>query len=305
MVSKTTRTKPPLSTPVVEGAPLAWSVERRLAFVEERLFWLGEVNRMDLVRRFGVSMSQASGDIARYLALDPPGLGYDKSAKRYVAGDDFKPVLAAPAAGRFLGELRLVDLGILPAEETMLGVVPAFDATPLPERKIDAFVLRALMRAMREGRALDIAYQSMSRPQPVRRTIEPHALAHDGFRWHARAFDHDNGDFRDFVLGRMSKPKLAGAAMSKPKDDTEWHGFIDIIIAPHPGLTPAQAQAISIDYGIRGPTATIAVRRALLFYALRQLGLDVKPGARPAQEQHIVLVNRAKVMQVVTRKMEA
>src|SRR5437763_10585530 len=115
-------TKPIRSRESSAAAPspddaLRWSVERRLAFVEERLFWLGEVNRMDLVRRFGVSMSQASGDIARYLALDPPGLGYDKSAKRYVAGDDFKPVLAAPAAGRFLGELRLVDLGILPAEE--------------------------------------------------------------------------------------------------------------------------------------------------------------------------------------------
>src|SRR6266436_548714 len=219
MVSKNKRIRSHLSTPPVEGAPLPWSVERRLAFVEERLFWLGEVNRMDLVRRFGVSMSQASGDIARYLALDPPGLGYDKSVKRYVAGDDFKPVLAAPAAGRFLGELRLVDLGILPAEETMLGVVPAFDATPLPERKIDAFVLRAVMRAMREGRAIDIAYQSMSRPQPVRRTIEPHALAHDGFRWHARAFDREGREFRDFVLGRLSRPKLSEPAGSTPDDD--------------------------------------------------------------------------------------
>src|ERR1700730_18350681 len=79
-------------------APLRWSVERRLAFIEERLFWLGEVNRTDLVRRFGVSMSQASADIARYLAHDPPGVTYDKSAKRYVAGEEFRPVLAPPSA---------------------------------------------------------------------------------------------------------------------------------------------------------------------------------------------------------------
>jgi hypothetical protein len=65
-------------------------VEQRLAFIEERLFWLGEVNRTDLVRRFGVSMSQASGDIARYLALAPAGVGYDKSAKRYVAAGAFR-----------------------------------------------------------------------------------------------------------------------------------------------------------------------------------------------------------------------
>jgi hypothetical protein len=37
------------------------------------------------------------------------------------------------------------------------------------------------------------------------------------------------------------------------------------------------------------------VRRALLFYALKRLGLDVAPDARPAHMQHIVLVNRDEV----------
>src|ERR1700724_4794327 len=121
--------------------PLRWSVERRLAFVEERLFWRGEVNRTDLVRRFGVSMSQASADIARYLAHDPPGVIYDKSAKRYAAQPDFRPLLAKPNATRFLGELRLVEVGILAVDDTMLGVVPPFDTTPVPERRIDPLVL--------------------------------------------------------------------------------------------------------------------------------------------------------------------
>src|SRR5262245_16353274 len=105
-------------------ASLRWSVERRLAHIEERLYWLGTVNRTDLVRRFGVSMSQASADIARYLAQAPRGLAYDKSAKCYVAGEEFRPVLAPPDAARLLGELRLVDLGILPVADTMLGDIP-------------------------------------------------------------------------------------------------------------------------------------------------------------------------------------
>ena len=103
---------------------MRWSVERRLAFIEERLYWLGHVNRTDLVRRFGVSMSQASGDIARYLALAPQGVAYDKRAKRYAAAADFRPVLSKPDARRFLGELRLVDQGILAAEDTTLRGVP-------------------------------------------------------------------------------------------------------------------------------------------------------------------------------------
>jgi hypothetical protein len=279
-------------------------VERRLAFIEERLFWLGEVNRTDLVSLFGVSMSQASVDIARYLALEPPGIDYDKSAKHYVAGERFRPVLAKPDASRFLGELRLVDFGILPVGETMLGTVPAFDATPVPERPVDPFVLRAVLRAIRGARALEVAYQSMSRTEPMRRTIEPHALGHDGFRWHTRAFDHESGEFRDFVLGRLAKPKIADEARSKAEDDVDWQSFVELVIAPHPKLTPAQSRAISIDYGIRDGSITIRVRRALLFYALKRLGLDVSPEVRPPSEQHIILVNRDEIQSLMIRRSE-
>jgi predicted DNA-binding transcriptional regulator YafY len=280
------------------GSPeseLRWSVERRLAFIEERLFWVGEVNRLDLVRRFGVSLSQASADIARYLALRPR-VAYDKSAKRYVPEEDFRPLLAPPDAGRLLGELPLVELGVLAPADTLLGLVPPFSAAPIVARAVDAQVLRAVLRAIREARALDVVYQSMSRPAPARRRIEPHALVDDGFRWHVRGFDHETDSFRDFVFGRIAKPKLAGAAVRARADsDHDWQSFVALKIAPHPKLTAAQARAIALDYGMRGGSVTIRMRRALLFYALRRLGLDIPQNARPPHEQHIVLLNRAEI----------
>ena len=288
-----------------QGAGLRWSIERRLAFIEERLFWLGHVNRTDLVRRFGVSMSQASGDIARYLAMDPQGVAYDKRAKRYAAEQDFEPVLARPDARRFLGELRLVDLGILSPEDTLLGALPPFDATPVPERAIDPSVLRVILNAIREKRAIDTLYQSMTRPNPSRRVIEPHALAHDGFRWHARAFDRETGMFRDFVLGRLGRPKLAGPALSVAHQDDDWQSLVPLLIAPHPKLTPAQARAIAVDYRIKGRSLRLEVRRALLFYALKRLGLDVKEDARPPHEQHITLLNRDEIEKQLGRRAES
>jgi len=94
------------------------------------------------------------------------------------------------------------------------------------------------------------------------------------------------------VLGRLSKARLGEAAGSDPHDDSGWQTRIDLLIAPHPKLTEAQAAAIALDYGMRGGKCTISVRRALLFYALRRLGLDVAANVRPANEQHIVLLNR-------------
>jgi hypothetical protein len=85
-------------------------------------------------------------------------------------------------------------------------------SAPLPERANDPLVLRAVLRAMRERRALDVLYQSMSRPSPMQRVIEPHALAHDGFRWHARAYDRETKDSSVSVL--MSRPRQDRRASS-------------------------------------------------------------------------------------------
>ena len=54
------------------------------------------------------------------------------------------------------------------------------------------------------------------------------------------------------------------------------------------GRSAAQAKAIRLDYGISGSAATLRVRRALLFNALKRLGLDTKPDARPPHVQQIV-----------------
>lgn len=298
MVGKTRRTLESRGKPADGG--LRWSVERRLAFIEERLFWVGEVNRGDLVGRFGVSESQASKDIARYLELAPAGLSYDKSAKRYVAGDDFRPALAPPDAVRFLGELRLAELGIVPVDVTLSGAGIPFDTAPLPERAVDAYVLRVLLIAIRDRRALSVTYQSMSREEPMRRVLIPHALAFDGFRWHVRAYDLESGGFRDFVIGRISKPKGDRAAPHPAESDADWFSFVDLLVGPHPGLTAAQKRAISIDYGIVRGASRLKVRRALLFYALKRLGLDVPPDTRPPNEQHIVLLNRDEVLKAAS-----
>jgi hypothetical protein len=301
MVGKTRRTRESSST-VGGDKNLRWSIERRLAFIEERLFWLGNVNRVDLISRFGVSPSQASKDIARYLELAPPGLVYDKSAKRYAAVENFRPVIAKPNAGRFLGALRLADLGIVSDEETLAAAAIPFDATPVPERTIDPYVLRAVLAAIRDRHALTVTYQSMSREEPARRKIAPHAIAHDGFRWHARAFDEVSGSFRDFVLGRMSRPKPDRTSSPGSEDDRDWQSFVELVIAPHPRLTRAQSRAIAIDYGILRKASRLKVRRALLFYALKRLGLDVPENTRPPHEQHIVLVNRKEIETLVAAR---
>ena len=135
----------------------------------------------------------------------------------------------------------------------------------------------------------------MSSPEPSWRWIAPHALVFDGFRWHARAHCDRSGAFKDFVLSRIAETRSSKASEALASRDQDWQDDVDLIIAPHPQLSAGQRKAIELDYGMEGGKAAIPVKRALLYYALKRLGLDTDPSARRPQDQQIILLNRAEI----------
>jgi hypothetical protein len=50
--------------------------------------------------------------------------------------------------------------------------------------------------------------------------------------------------------------------------------MVELVVGPHPDLSPNQRRVIEMDYGMENGRVTIPVRRALLYYALKRLGLD-------------------------------
>lgn len=96
-----------------DRSELRWGVEQRLEFIEFRLFWEGHVNRSDLMEQFGLSVNQASTDLNRYIGFAPDNMVYDKSARTYVRGSDFKAQFLEPDASRYLAQLRSLADGIL------------------------------------------------------------------------------------------------------------------------------------------------------------------------------------------------
>ncbi|WP_372084978.1 WYL domain-containing protein [Tistrella mobilis] len=270
---------------------LRWGVERRLEFIEFRLFWEGYVNRGDLMEMFGISVQQASTDLNRYLGLAPDNMAYDKSAKTYVRRANFAPLFLTPDASHYLSQLRSVADGILDKADAWIGNLPEFDAAPTPVRGVDARTLQAVATAIRRGESVKIKYQSLTRPEPKWRWIAPHAVGSDGFRWHARAFCEIDLTFKDFVLSQIMETRGTRPRSCDPADDTDWHEHVVLEIGPHPGLSETQQKVIALDYGMRAGKAKIKVRSAFLYYALRRLGLDTDPAARLPHDQQIVLLN--------------
>lgn len=275
---------------------LKHSIEERFAFVEFRLFWHGRINRADLIQKFGVSPTQASQDFKLYTELMPSNIVYDGVEKAYLCGKKFAPRYADLSAETYLSPLLSISSGLQKPEDTLLRTVPSFHVSPNPTRGVSPMVLRSVVRAVDNAEALEVRYQSMSSPEPAWRWIEPHAFAHDGFRWHVRAFCLKGGIFKDFLLSRIIETRRGPgsiAATSSGDQDIDWATDVTLVIGPHPDLSPSQQKAIRLDYGMSEEgSAEIKIKRSMLYYALKRLGLDTDPAARRPQDQQIVLLNR-------------
>ncbi|NCP12879.1 MAG: WYL domain-containing protein [Sphingomonadales bacterium] len=282
---------------------MRWGVEQRLEFIEFRLFWEGEINRSDLVEQFGVSVPQASKDLSLYQERAPGNLRYDTRAKRYLAEPEFMLRFLDPDPDVYLSRLRSVTEGVVPVEDSWFGAMPLADAAITPRREVDIEVLRAILRAVREDRSVNVLYQSMNRvrPDPIWRRFTPHAFGYDGFRWHVRAYCHLEHCFKDFLLPRILEIGEFGASGESGAADWLWHNYFDIIIAPHPGLTPSQQMVVAKDYGLSDGTGAVSVRYAMLFYVLKKLNLLGNPEKEDPRRQHIVAVNKRAVQEALDK----
>ena len=291
-------------TEKVEGEArqgLRWGVERRLEFIDFRLFWDGRINRSDLTEQFGISIPQASTDLARYQEMAPDNLTYDPSLKCYLATETYRPVFEVEDAGRYLAQLNSLASGTIAREEAWLAETPEFRIVPTPGRSVDSRSLKAILRGIRDSLALRIRYQSMSKPEPHWRWITPHALGFDGFRWHVRALCHNDETFKDFVFARIYEIGESRLHAMDSGADKAWFDSVTAIISPHPGLSESQSKAVRLDYDMPEGVRAITVSSAFLYYFLKHMGLDGDPERKRPQDQQIVLVNREEVMAALKR----
>lgn len=268
----------------------------RRAFIEHRIFWHGSIGLADLMDVIGISRAQASKDLNEYIADHPEHLFYDNSARTYVMGEHFEAHYLSIDPSEYLSDLAAIARGAaVPNSEWVINL-PDILTPSIPARGLTPIAVRNVLMACAQRRTLTIEYQSMSSAQPLWRNI-----AHDGFRWHTRGYCFKDRVFKDFVLSRILNSELAEPTEIDAVLDVDWVETITLQIAAHPSLSDNQKQIVELDYGMTDGIAQVPVRKCLLFYNLKRLGLDTAPGTRAPQDQHIVLVNRSEVQSALGR----
>lgn len=287
--------EPPV--PAAESAEpkgLSWGLESRLQFIDFRLRWERRINRMDLTEHFGISVPQASLDIAKYTELAPGNLVYDRSSRTYTAALDFQPLYQRSSAQRYLAELLATKMGVVEPAASFIGSAPETDWAPSPWRTINEQTVEALVQAIRQQEAIRVSYQSMTSLDESIRLLSPHALGYDGFRWHVRAFCHKRQRFSDFVLARILRIDGFETCEVDFGRDVHWHTVLMLVLAPHPDLPAAKKRVLELDYGMEDGQVKLPCRQAFLYYTLRRLGLHTKEAPDPLAQQ-ITLKNREEI----------
>ncbi|MFQ1742303.1 WYL domain-containing protein [Aeromonas veronii] len=245
----------------------------RLAFVELRIRFLGEMRRQDLVSRFGIQSAAASRDLALYKELAPGNIDYDIKGKSYVLGPAFSPVFDFPVAR----VLSWLTQGFGDGEPSIL---KAWVVSDNPSRLThpDLDVLACVTRAIHQAVPLRIDYHSISNGKTVREIV-PFALNDNGLRWHVRAFDRKTQEFRDFVITRIRHPSVlegqAVVAHERSEQDIQWNRVVELELVPHPDQPRPEITAM--DYAMQGGILKVKLRAATAGYILRKWGVDCSP----------------------------
>lgn len=280
------------------GRDVRWGQARRFEFIEWRAYWVGTVNRRDLEERFGISTPQASVDLRSYQEVAPGNIEYDATGKAYVPAPKFRPKFLKVSAERYLRQLNSILTGSVAPADTWFGSPPPAAVLPIMVRSVEPGTLRMMLRSIRDRKEIDLVYQSFTGTRE--RTMAPHALANDGYRWHVRAWSVDREEFRDFVLSRILSVADSRASNADPNYDMAWYTMVNLKIAPHPELAPEQRATIEHDFGMVNGELVMQTRVALSYYLIRRLNLDFPTSEIPPERQQLVLTNLDEVEQART-----
>lgn len=264
----------------MKSLPDAWAAQSRLRAIERAAWWRGVLGRNDLIEQFSLSPAQATNDLRRYQELNPTALNYDLSEKRYRGSRAMKCVLHEPKLREGLAAF-LGGSGLAVTRPGFDG--PNLAEAALPERGAQPQVERHVLLAALNGLQVKVKYHSASSGQAKERVLAPHAFGWEGSRWHARCFDYDSGEYRDFVLGRIERADWPKDAATDLPKDADWDKVETLRLALNPKLDDGQRKALAMDYGIgRDGVLKIPVRRAMRGYQLKMLGLEIdgKPARR-------------------------
>lgn len=246
------------------------SQKSRIIFIDFYLFFLGKINRKNLMETFEISPAVATRDFSFYTKHFPKNLNLDTKSKFYIATDDFIPNFdySFEDAIDILSGYKKFNIQNINQSLLLCDFPPALIN---PQISILADISKALFLQ----KPLKVLYHSVSSGNSEK-IIVPLALVNDGFRWHIRAFDKTKRRFADFVLTRITNTTILFNEVVESSEmianDIDWNRIVELELVPHPNHK--SHKTIEMDFGMTNGKLKLKVRASNVGYVLQQWRVD-------------------------------
>lgn len=255
----------------------------RLAFIDFKINYLGEVSRNDIIDEFKVGQATASNDLKIYREYRPLNSYRDNATKKTILQmDSYTPLVKFDVhiALNFIlhgfcrNELMFKTPSI-PAESINLLMVKDL----ISEQDV-----AAVTRAIHTKTALSCYYMSSSSDNHDERLLFPTALFVDRQYWYFRAYDRnpqaDKAGFKNFKMSRIRSaknlPEIKPAQDEELAKDIGWHTLIPMQIAVH--STCKNGASLEREFGLTDGKKTIVCKAAFAYYVRQNWRIDVGNG---------------------------
>lgn len=253
-------------------------------FIELVLAYEGLITNQRVRERFCVSNVHASRLIAGYREQFPKNTEIlsGEGRGKYAVTPRFAPQVAKLSIANYFK--LAASSGVHIETESV-----QYDLTNITPEKF-----RTIHSAILQKKALKLVYRSMSTPLGAERVIHPKALVFAGRRWHVRAFDELNQEYRDFNLARMESLFAIDTELSLPLDET-WTNYVKLHLVAHPGLSKEQGELIRDELFEGAISRIVTVREALMNYVLRELEVSTDADTQTPPEYQVFLKRVEKI----------
>ena len=261
---------------------LSHAQKQRLAYIDFRLMFVGHFARSEVVSHFKMGLSNATRDINLYKELAGVNLVYDNAEKRYFQTEAFTPLFDYDAQ-KALSQLKHHLGDSLDAMSDVKFPVEAPSHLSIP----NIYTIATLTQAALNNKAIKLDYISLESGASSR-VIIPHSIVDNGLRWHVRGFDIKSGEFRDFVVTRITRAKIIEQEIKEHQSkmaDNQWLRIVPLELVPHP-TNIKHPKAIELDYNMQNGALHIEVRAAVAGYLLRKLNVDCSSDASLESPEH-------------------
>ncbi len=260
--------------------------DERLERVARLLIWEGRLSRARLMEQFGLSGTRASEWLKEFREARPEWVEWDTRLRSLVT---------TRAAYRAIEKSEAAAVELMGGAEPDIGVLDGDSALILPWdfSRVSPYVFSRLRLAIKDGVRIGFNYSSMSRPSVHARVIEPHSIIRAGRRWHVRGYCVERGDFRDFVLGRMSDVLLSEEASSYGSaEDVKWNRSVKVRLVAHPALSAEQMQLVRREYFAGTAARSTTCRGPLVPYFIQELRAATDVERQLPPDYQLALDNR-------------